>query len=143
MVNSSPGLYLAGAFAFLFYNRRFLVLEERPEKKKYDLDLPGGTLEPSEDPVAGLRREVREETGLEIAEAFPLCYLKYDQHESGRSILVGFYIGTASSSDVTISKEHVGYRWITREEFENSPMTVSLDKKYVVELLDAYPAVTT
>jgi 8-oxo-dGTP diphosphatase len=139
VVQTGPGLYLAGVFAFLFNGSRFLVLEECAEKRKYDLDLPGGILEPHEDPVEGLRREVREETGLEIAEVFPLSYLKYDRHQSGRSILVSFYVATTNSMDVTISVEHVDYRWITRDEFERSSHTVSLDKKHALELLDACP----
>ncbi len=136
----APGLYLAGAFAFVFNEAgEFLLLEERQDKRKYMFDLPGGTLQPDEDPIAGLRREVLEETGVELSELSPLCHLKCDRHESGRSILVAFYVAKCLRPCVKTSVEHSGHRWVTRQEYDVNGYTVSLDNRHARRLLDAYP----
>jgi len=133
------GQYLAGAFAFLFdHSDRFLLLEERADKKKYMFDLPGGTLQPNEEPVLGLRREVFEETGIEIGSVSHLCHLKYDIHDSGQPILVAFYVARSASSIVRLSGEHTDHRWVTREEYDRENYTVSLENEETRRLLDAY-----
>jgi 8-oxo-dGTP diphosphatase len=138
-VPEERGQYLAGAFAFLFdQSGRLLLLEERADRRKYMFDLPGGTLQPFEDPIAGLRREVREETGIEIGSVSPLCHLKYDVHDSGQPILVAFYVAQAASSSVQLSMEHAGHRWVTREEYDTNQYTVSLANEETRRLLDTY-----
>ena len=135
------GIYLGAAFAFMFDERgRFLLLEERPERRKYMYDLPGGTLGPAEDPIDGLRREVREETGLSLDLASPLCYLKWDSHESGYPILVAFYVArmTGVHTAVETSSEHSGYRWVTPTEYREEALEVSLANQHVESLLQIY-----
>lgn len=74
-------------------------------------DLPGGFLHEGEHPVEGLRREVREETGLEIdALAFLDFYLEpYD----GRSVLcltwTGRPVGEPSAADDVSELRWFGY----------------------------------
>ncbi|MDQ5885852.1 MAG: 8-oxo-dGTP diphosphatase [Patescibacteria group bacterium] len=45
-------------------------------------DLPGGGLEHNEDPIAGLKREIHEETGLEVVSVSntPKCFLTSTRH---------------------------------------------------------------
>jgi len=45
---------------------RVLIGRRKHEPQKGMWDLPGGFLEEGEEPLAGLRREFREETGLEV-----------------------------------------------------------------------------
>lgn len=45
---------------------RVLLVRRAVEPARGDWDVPGGFLEPGEHPEAGLRREIGEETGLEI-----------------------------------------------------------------------------
>ena len=49
-----------------------LVRQLRFGTRAMSLELPGGMLEPGEDPAAGARRELREETGYEPASIDPL-----------------------------------------------------------------------
>jgi 8-oxo-dGTP diphosphatase len=88
--------------------RVLLLLNERGE-----WDLPGGRPDPGEDHRAALKREVREETGLEVEvgtflgehlfEVLPSRFVRivaYDCSLGGRSIYVA------------ISHEHVETRWV-------------------------------
>jgi len=59
--NSSPAVQ-----ALVERDGRVLLGRRRIEPRRGHWDLPGGFLEEGEEPLAGLRRELREETGLEI-----------------------------------------------------------------------------
>jgi 8-oxo-dGTP diphosphatase len=136
---AAPGLFLAAAFAFVFNKRgELLLLHEHESSRKYMWDLPGGTLLPDERPLDGLRREVREETGLAIEALFPFSYLKWDRHDSGRPILVAFYLAECVDTEVQMSSEHSGYRWVTPEHYLREGLTVSLDDAIVRTILEVY-----
>jgi ADP-ribose pyrophosphatase YjhB (NUDIX family) len=131
--------YLAAAFAFLFDpHGRVLLLNEQDDERKYMCDLPGGTLTDQEGPVAGLHREVLEETGLRIELLSPLCWLKRDVHDSGLPILVAFYMAETRDSEVSLSPEHKSFRWVSVEEFERDHLQVSADPEIVQACLDCY-----
>ena len=59
-------------------------------------DLPGGFLEGSEDPEKGLKREVKEETGLNITPLTIIGIYKEDRYyksKKGPSVISIFYLG--------------------------------------------------
>src|SRR5215475_7638540 len=81
-----------------------LLLNERGE-----WDLPGGRPDPGEDQRAALRREVREETGVEVGAAI-------DGHLfevlPGRFVrILPFACRLVGASDVVLSHEHLEMRW--------------------------------
>jgi 8-oxo-dGTP pyrophosphatase MutT (NUDIX family) len=131
--------YLAAAFAFVFDEKqRLLLLSEHKDRRKYMWDLPGGTLTDEEGPIDGLRREVYEETGLQLRLLSPLCWLKWDRHESGRPILVAFYVAETSTDEVSLSEEHSGFRWVSMKEFEWEKLEVSAGPEIVEESFAQY-----
>jgi len=74
-------------------------------------DLPGGRPDPAEDHRAALRREVREETGLEVAVGAAL-----EEHQfevlPGRFVrIIPFACRVVGVSDVALSHEHQEVRW--------------------------------
>src|SRR3989344_4155654 len=56
--------FTMGAFGIIFDKQKRVLLVHRLD---YDLwNLPGGKLENYESPISGVKREVKEETGLEV-----------------------------------------------------------------------------
>src|SRR6266478_5961736 len=91
--------------------RVLLLLNERDE-----WDLPGGRPEPGEDYRTALKREVREETGLEVEVSDAL-----DEHLfevlpdklPGRFVrILPFACRLLGGSDIVLSHEHLETRWL-------------------------------
>ena len=91
--------------------------------------MPGGLLEFSEEMELGLKREVKEETNLEITviESFAVDgTFRYDNFifDDGRKLNVRFieigFICMAESAEVILGEEHSEYRWVTKEELSVS-----------------------
>ncbi len=74
-------------------NDAVLLLRRGEPPKKGWVDLPGGFLEPNEDPESGARRELREETGLMLGRAdfLGLYWDTYGLPGFGRFPTMNFY----------------------------------------------------
>ena len=71
---------------------------------------PGGALEPGEDPEAAARREVLEETGLEL-ECRPVVS-GIASSLDGAEVHV-FVAESSASATIRLSREHDRYEWVT------------------------------
>lgn len=80
---------------------------------------PGGRLEPGEAWEDGLRREVKEETGLEIEIGKPLFVGEWRPVIKGvpHQIIALFVICTPISDDITLSEEHDHYEWVDADSW--------------------------
>ncbi len=90
--------FTIGIFGIIFDEHKRVLLCHR---RDYDLwNLPGGGLEAGESPWDGLKREVREETGLEI-EIIKLAgvYSKPDKNEIVLSFLCKVISGSLTLND--------------------------------------------
>jgi len=77
--------------------------------------IPGGRLNSEdEDPYSGLRRECKEETGLNIDVRHPL-QIDYFICDDGQKITMLIFLCTTknSFSDVKLSEEHTDYQWVS------------------------------
>lgn len=100
---------------------KFLVLTRALDDRSRpgDFDLPGGSVSLDELHEDALRREVLEETTLEI-EAIKPVIVKSDVNTPKQLywLYIG-YIATATSSSVVIDhKEHCDFSWMTLQEFK-------------------------
>lgn len=88
-----------------------VALDDNDEVRR---DLPGGRLDFGEAPAAALRREVQEETGLEVEMGCPVdvWHIIKDNLQ-----LVGInYLCKWISGEVMLSDEHEAYEWLTEKE---------------------------
>ena len=114
------GTFGVAVKAAIMRGARLLVLYKTPDEARSGpdpgvrVDLPGGRIEFGESPVAALRREVAEETGLEIEPVAPLHVWHYVKE---RFQLVGIdYLCECASGEVALSNEHDAFAWLTEEE---------------------------
>jgi ADP-ribose pyrophosphatase YjhB (NUDIX family) len=93
---------------------RVLLGRRRFEPALGRWDFPGGFLDENEDPVEGLRREIREETGLEIeTRAFVGIYLEpYD----GRTVLCLTWRAAPSGGVERAGDDLSELQWFERDE---------------------------
>jgi ADP-ribose pyrophosphatase YjhB (NUDIX family) len=99
--------------------RRFLALKREPNdhSRAGKWDLPGGNLHFGQVAEQGLRREIREESGLEVTGIRPIqVWSKYFGGTKVYHLFIG-YTARALSAKVVISYEHTEFRWVTKPEF--------------------------
>lgn len=83
-------------------------------------DLPKGHIESGEEPEDTVKREVAEETGLKNI-AFVGGFketIKYFFQRQGENIMkfVTFFLAETKTEKITISQEHIGYKWLHYRE---------------------------
>ncbi len=77
-------------------------------------DFPGGRLDEGETLEEGLKREVMEETTLEVEIGGKI--FEYDMVVVDRPTQFYIYDVKRYSGDVVLSKDHTEYKWATKEE---------------------------
>jgi ADP-ribose pyrophosphatase YjhB (NUDIX family) len=78
-------------------------------------DLPGGFLELGEHPAEGLRRELREETGLEVTLLEPLGFFLDSYPEPGEGTLNLYYLVRVSGGSPEPGSDVAEIRWFPRD----------------------------
>ena len=98
-----------------------ILLVKRSDKANY---LPGiwedlgGRIKQFEEPEDALRREVKEETGLEVEILKPLAVFHdyYGERTAENELLIITYWCKAKSDQVILSDEHTEHQWVSPEE---------------------------
>ena len=98
-------------------------------------DIPGGFLEEGEDPRDGLRRELKEETGLEIEpERFVGIWMdRYGGDSTAEATLNLYWTATVIGGEAVPADDVSELRWFDRDElpapdelaFENVPLALA------------------
>jgi len=103
-------------------NREALILtvgeyQQRPDKS-FKPDLPGGRVDPGESELMAVKRELVEETGVDLAlDTFQLAYAKTELFEpENKSVSKFLYLAHVNETPaVTTSWEHSSYEWVPLE----------------------------
>jgi 8-oxo-dGTP diphosphatase len=114
-----PVRNFTAAKAFIVYGGRILYLREAgsyidgSQVGRYDIS--GGRLNPGEDVMDGLKREVMEETGLTLAEVFPFKEIDWrvDKGAEVWHIHAHFFVAVPSEPHVRLSVDHDDFQWVT------------------------------
>lgn len=99
-------------------------------------DIPGGRLEFGEEPEDGLRREIKEETGLELDQIKQILDATTVFTNEEKQIVRITYFCTIkeTNEDHTISDEHTHAEWVPKEKIKTLEMKDTILKK----VIDAY-----
>lgn len=112
--------FYVGQKAFILRGNEVLVIGDPQE----GLDFPGGKIQEGEtDLVESLKREVREETGLEIEVGAPFVTWTntFPSHHklAGKQVYLVGYRCNYVSGEVRLSDEHDKFQWVTRDNYKN------------------------
>lgn len=87
--------------------------------------MPGGRVEPGENFEVALRREVIEETGLEVEIQQPIFIGEWRPVIRGvqNQIVATFIVCKPKSDEVKLSEEHDDYKWVDPVSYTENVMT--------------------
>jgi 8-oxo-dGTP diphosphatase len=85
----------------------------------------GGGVDDEEAPQEALRREIREETGLDVSVGEPFNVFTFRKQTGEFKVGITFLCDTEDDT-VVLSHEHSDSRWIDPEEFSNFKSVSSL-----------------
>ena len=89
-------------------------------------ELVGGKVEFGEDLETALVREIMEEVGLDVT-VEKILYAITFKTDPTRQVVILTYLCRSNNRDVVLSKEHIDYRWSTKEQLRLllTPETIS------------------
>lgn len=97
-------------------------------------ELPGGRMGAYEEPIVGLKREVREETGLSVAVDEPIHTAAW-RNDVGRGRFSVVYYCETEETTVSLSEEHCDFEWAAPRTARDSLLTVSIHEEAINRLL--------
>jgi len=114
----------------------FLVLKTTDSNQSNNLsgwETPGGRLEVGEEIIDGLKREIKEETGLIVKILFP--FNAFSANVGREDSIIGInYLAEYSEGEVKIdTNEHSNYRWLNMSDIRKLKDSIGLQKE-----IDAY-----
>ena len=105
--------------AIIWHRGRILILQKNDRPGRHPWEFPGGGLEFGEDFAAALR--------LAVEILGPVGLWNFRRH-LGRPLTGVMFICRADTEEVTLSFEHLAYRWVRPEELAEYPLHASLRK---------------
>ena len=122
--DGSPGIYgvvhfeslAAGVIAFDDEDRIALVGQHRYTLDRVSWEIPEGGVPPTETPLEGIRRELREETGLEASDWRELCRLDLSNSVTDEVAVLFIARGLRHGEATPEPTESITLRWVHFDE---------------------------
>ena len=139
------------ASAFIFHHQKALLLRRADNDDFLPgyWEIVGGKIEWGEDPLAGLIREVKEESGLDIKPLQPFYVWDYINKQAQRHLVeIAIISKIIGDNKVTLSHEHQDSRWINESDLDQiNPITDNMKKLVIkgfeVVTIGEYPNLRT
>lgn len=124
----------------IFHNGKVLLVQRAKNDKigGGTWECAGGKIEFGEDLTTALRREIKEEAGLDVTVG-KILYATTFKTDPTRQVVVITYLCGSSDNFVTLSEEHTAYIWVSKEEikgFLKSEIIKDFEKNHVFALED-------
>ena len=110
---------------FLQENEKVLLVKRKKEEKflpEY-FEMPGGKVEFGEDPEESLKREFKEEVGLNIKVKKPYRTFAYESEDGARHTVEIVYIVSFQSeskkANIVLGEDQTGYVWMKKDRLKS------------------------
>lgn len=138
-----PKLFIATK-AVIVHKEKILILRESgsyvegTNTGRYDL--PGGRLQPGERFDEALKREVLEETGLEVQIGRPLTVQEWRPivHDEPWQVVGVFFMCHVQTAEVRLGTDHDAHEWVAADEWRKYNIIPNL-----VPVFETYMQVST
>lgn len=115
----------------MVYDEDRILVQDRRNPDWPGITFPGGHIEPQESFVESVIREVKEETGLDIANV-QLCGVKQWSHRTGKYRYIVFFYKTNTYSGELKASEEGEVFWINKKELSNYTLADGFEKMFEV-----------
>ncbi len=108
--------------ALILNKGKFLILKKSSDPSMdyaSRWELPGGGLE-IENPIKGIKREVREEVNLDIKNLEPIHTCSEEIKGNYKAIII--WKCDLKSGSIKLSEEHSEFRWVKKKDLKNLKM---------------------
>ena len=112
------------AACYLEYDKRLLLLQRSSGQEPGSWGVPAGKLEKGETAEIAAKRELFEETGIQIEAPSNLRFVGslYIRKPSIDYVYHQFRVLLTSKPDIRLSEEHRAFLWATQKELEKLPL---------------------
>lgn len=116
---------------------RALVTKRARHPEKGRFDIPGGFLDPNEDPISGVRREVSEELGMTIEVTYEdlIQAVPHRYGEEGDWVLAIGFIARRASGEPEPADDVAEVRWVNADEVAEVDFAWEHDRELVKRAL--------
>lgn len=114
--------FFIGVKALIQNKKGEILLIKRSNKYKGCIgevwDIPGGRIEFGEEPIDGLKREVMEETGIEIDKVKHILDTSTVYKNESKQIVRITYLASIKNENLKLSHEHTNNIWIRPKDID-------------------------
>lgn len=99
-------------------NKLFVIKRAKDDVQKPGIwEIPGGRLEVGEDPILGLMREIREETGFYVKVIYPMT-VRHFTRQDGQIITMLIFLCKPIGGYPKLSEEHSNFKWMELKDYK-------------------------